>query len=49
MQKRGVKIGEGCSFVGHPSWGGEPYLIEIEDLVRISFGCSFINQYVVSK
>lgn len=42
-RKRGVKIGEGCSFVGHPSWGSEPYLIELGNFVRISFGCSFIN------
>lgn len=37
----GVKIGENCRFTGSPSWGSEPYLIEIGDNVTITQAVTF--------
>ena len=42
-RKKGVKIGAGNSFVDHPNFGSEPYLISIGDHNRISFGCAFFT------
>ena len=39
----GVKIGEGVKLISMPGWGSEPYLIEIEDNVKISFGVTFLT------
>ncbi len=43
-RKKGVKIGAGNSFVDHPNFGSEPYLISIGDHNRISFGCAFVTR-----
>ena len=40
---KGVHIGVGNSFVDHPNFGSEPYLITIGNYNRISFGCAFTN------
>lgn len=42
-RKKGVRIGEGCSFVDHPNFGSEPYLVRVGDHVRISFDCTFLT------
>lgn len=42
-RKKGVKIGNGNSFVDHPNFGSEPYLISIGNHNRISFGCAFFT------
>ena len=39
----GVSIGEGCSFASIPSFGSEPYLIEIGNHVRTSSSVNFIT------
>lgn len=36
-----VKIGENCRFTGSPSWGSEPYLIEIGNNVTITQNVTF--------
>ncbi|RRQ47178.1 acyltransferase [Chryseobacterium sp. SC28] len=40
---RGMKVGKGVIFVEAPSFGSEPYLIEIGDRTKITAGCTFIN------
>ncbi len=42
-RKKGVSLGNGNSFVDHPNFGSEPYLISIGDNNRISFECAFIT------
>lgn len=42
-RKKGVTIGSGNSFVDHPNFGSEPYLISIGNNYRISFGCAFVT------
>ncbi len=42
-KKKGVRVGKDNSFVDHPNFGSEPYLVEIGNHNRISFGCSFIT------
>ena len=42
-RKKGVEVGKNCSFVDHPNFGSEPYLVKIGDHNRISFGCVFIT------
>lgn len=39
----GVKVGNNCRFTGMPSFGSEPYLIEIGDHVLLSSQVSFIT------
>lgn len=39
----GVRIGDGCSFVGKVDFSSEPYLIKIGDCVRISYDVSFVT------
>jgi acetyltransferase-like isoleucine patch superfamily enzyme len=39
----GMKIGKGISVMGNVDFGSEPYLITLEDNVRISFGVSFVT------
>ena len=43
IRMRGTKVGEGCSFMGCPNFGSEPYLIEIGNDVRCSFDVCFIT------
>ena len=40
---RGMKVGKGVIFVETPSFGSEPYLLEIGDCTKITAGCTFIN------
>lgn len=42
-QKKGAKIGEGCSIHGSANLGSEPYLIEIGNKVRINAGVYLIT------
>lgn len=42
-RKKGVQIGNDCSFVSRVSFGSEPYLIKLGNKVRISSGVSFIT------
>lgn len=42
-RKEGVKLGEGCTILGMPHWGSEPFLIQIGDYVRITSGVRFVN------
>ena len=42
-RKKGVTIGTGNSFVDHPNFGSEPYLISIGNHNRISFECVFVT------
>lgn len=42
-RKDGVKIGDGCTILGTPHWGSEPFLIEIGNNVRITSGVQFVN------
>ena len=35
-RKLGVKIGQDCRFMGHPSFGSEPWLVEIGNHVELS-------------
>lgn len=39
----GMKVGKGVSVMGNVSFGSEPYLITLEDQVRISFGVAFVT------
>ena len=39
----GMKVGQGVTVMGNVNFGSEPYLITLEDNVRISFNVSFIN------
>ena len=41
--KGGMQVGKGISVMGDVSFGPEPYLITLEDNVRISFGVSFVT------
>ena len=41
--KSGMQVGKGISVMGDVSFGSEPYLITLEDNVRISFGVSFVT------
>ena len=41
--KEGLKVGRGVSVMGDVNFGSEPYLITLEDEVRISFGVSFVT------
>lgn len=43
MQKKSVVIGEDNSFVDHPNFGSEPYLVSIGNHNRISFECVFMT------
>ena len=43
IRMKGVKVGEGCSFMGCPNFGSEPYLIEIGNHVLCSFDVCFIT------
>lgn len=42
-RKKGVRIGSGNSFVNHPNFGSEPYLVSIGDNNRLSFDCVFLT------
>lgn len=42
-RKKGVRIGVGNSFVDHPNFGSEPYLITIGNYNRLSFECVFVT------
>lgn len=42
-RKLGVTIGEDCRLIDEPSWGLEPYFIEVEDNVVISFDVVFLT------
>ncbi|MBQ8797852.1 MAG: acyltransferase [Oscillospiraceae bacterium] len=39
----GMKVGKGISVMGNVNFGSEPYLITLEDQVRISFGVAFVT------
>ena len=49
IRSLGVKVGENTSFIIHPhffsypDFGSEPFLIEIGNNCRISFGCTFLT------
>lgn len=40
-RKLGVKVGKECRFTGNPSWGSEPWLIQIGDHVLLSADVKF--------
>lgn len=42
-QKKGVKMGMGNSFVDHPCFASEPYLVSFGDYNRVSFGVCFVT------
>jgi len=42
-KKKGMKVGKDVVFVETPSFGSEPFLIEIGDRTKITAGCTFIN------
>lgn len=42
-QKKGAKIGEGCSIHKSADLGSEPYLIEIGNKIRINAGVYFLT------
>lgn len=42
-QKKGVILGTGNSFVDHPCFASEPYLVEFGNNNRVSFGVSFVT------
>ena len=44
-KKHGMKVGKGVTLAGRfgTSFGSEPYLITLEDNVRLSGGCNFIT------
>lgn len=42
-RKKGVTIGTGNSFVDHPCFASEPYLVRFGDNNRVSFGVTFIT------
>lgn len=42
-EKKGVKLGVGNSFVDHPCFASEPYLVSFGDYNRVSFGVSFVT------
>lgn len=39
----GMHVGKGISVMSNVNFGSEPYLITLEDYVRISFGVSFVT------
>lgn len=41
--KNGLREGKGVSVMGGVNFGSEPYLITLEDHVRVSFGVSFVT------
>lgn len=41
--KDGMKSGKNVTVMGNVNFGSEPYLITLEDNVRISFGVSFVT------
>ena len=42
-KEAGLQVGKGVSVMDGVSFGSEPYLITLEDNVRISFGVSFVT------
>lgn len=42
-EKKGVVMGTGNSFVDHPRFASEPYLVKFGDNNRVSFGVSFLT------
>ena len=42
-RKKGVRIGKGVTFVDHPNFGSEPYLISIGDYTRLASECVFLT------
>ena len=42
-QKKGVILGTGNSFVDHPCFASEPYLVRFGNNNRVSFGVSFVT------
>ena len=42
-------IGEGCSFVGNPNFGSEPYLVTIGDKTTVSFDVAFVTHDAATR
>ena len=42
-RKDGVQLGENVSIMGNCNFGSEPYLVTLEDEVRVSFGVTFVT------
>lgn len=42
-RKKGVTVGEKCTFIGHPNFGSEPYLVSVGNRTLISFDCAFVT------
>lgn len=42
-QKKGVRMGTNCQVFYKSSFGSEPYLIQLGDNVKITYGCQFIT------
>lgn len=42
-RKKGVTLGKGNSFVDHPCFASEPYLVRFGNDNRVSFGVSFVT------
>lgn len=42
-------IGEGCSFVGTPNFGSEPYLVSIGDRTTVSFDVAFVTHDAATR
>lgn len=43
------RIGKGCSFVGSPNFGSEPYLISIGDSTTVSFDVAFVTHDAATR
>lgn len=41
--KKGVQVGVDNSFVDHPNFGSEPYLVSFGNHNRVSFDCVFLT------
>lgn len=42
-------IGKGCSFVGTPNFGSEPYLVSIGDKTTVSFDVAFVTHDAATR
>ena len=43
------RIGKGCSFVGSPNFGSEPYLVTIGDNTTVSFDVAFVTHDAATR
>lgn len=43
------RVGKGCSFVGSPNFGSEPYLVTIGDNTTVSFDVAFVTHDAATR